>query len=343
MTKDDLETVEGRAYARAGVLGNPSDGYGGKAIAVSVYDFAAIVRIEPADHLRIITGRNAAHEFESLRDLDEFYKAQDCDGGARLLGAAIARFLSFATEVSRLPAADARLRFSMAFETTIPRQVGLAGSSAIIIAALRALSAWFNTQLPRFVLAELALKAELEDLGNAAGPMDRVIQAYEGLMAMELREPRAESGYTRLEIKQMPPLAVAWVPGGGEVSGRAHGDLRARWLAGDSEVWDTVKELRSVVDRGVVCLNDRDFDTFRALIDRNFELRTLIYDVSEHDLSMIAIAREAGAAAKLCGSGGAVLVVPADAGDLKSIEGLYRDRGYEFILPQLKPAAGAPK
>ena len=66
---------------------------------------------------------------------------------------------------------------------------------AIVIAALRALMSWFDVSIDPVTLAEMALAVEVEELGLAGGPMDRVIQVYEGLMLMDLREPRTAASY----------------------------------------------------------------------------------------------------------------------------------------------------
>ena len=341
MTHASTAPITETTYARVGLLGNPSDGYGGKAIAVSLYDFAAHVTIAPAKKIRLQPSADPTLGFDSIVEAGAICKDAASNGGVRLLSAAVSRFRSFAGQVDLLPAHDPKLRFSIEFETTIPLQVGLAGSSAIVIAALRSLASWFGVEISRFELAELALQAELEDLGNAAGPMDRVIQSYEGLLAMEFCEPRTEQGYLRLDADCLPPLFVAWRPGGGDVSGKPHGDLRTRWLAGDARVMETVEELRGVVDRGIACLATRDHDEFRRLVDNNFELRTRIFDVGARDHEMIALAREHHAAAKLCGSGGAILGVPRKANDLERIGRAFVDRGFEFLVPRLTPFGGS--
>ena len=46
----------GRAHARAGLLGNPSDVYEGKAIAVSICDFSAEVTLEAAERFGFEAG-----------------------------------------------------------------------------------------------------------------------------------------------------------------------------------------------------------------------------------------------------------------------------------------------
>lgn len=332
-----MTPVVASAPARVGLLGNPSDGYGGKALAVSLYNFGASVRIDPADAFRIVPGPGDALTFPSLRDAGTFFQRVGCDDGVRLLRAAIARFCAHASQVDRLAADDPRLRLSIGYETTIPRQVGLAGSSAIIIATLRALADWFGVEVPPFEMAELALRAEVEDLGHAAGAMDRVIQSYEGLMVMDLREPRSETRYERLDPAALPPFVIAWDPQGGDVSGRAHGDLRARWLAGDREVLDAVETLRALVDDGVAALRQGDAAAFRALVDRNFEIRTRIFHVGPRDREMVAVARAAGAAAKLCGSGGAILAMPTDSGRLGAVIDALEAAGYACARPKLTP------
>ena len=44
--------IETYAYARAGLLGNPSDGYFGKTIAILVRNFRARVLLYPSARLR---------------------------------------------------------------------------------------------------------------------------------------------------------------------------------------------------------------------------------------------------------------------------------------------------
>lgn len=78
---------------------------------------------------------------------------------------------------------------AMSFETNIPRQVGLSGSSAIIMAALRAFAQRSNTEWDLVELARTTLEVETQVLGWAAGPQDRVVQAFTGLLDMDFAEP----------------------------------------------------------------------------------------------------------------------------------------------------------
>ncbi len=89
----------------------------------------------------------------------------------------------------RAPRGGRRCRRSRpTIETEIPREVGLGGSSAIVIATLRALCALARSRLDPAATAAIALAVETEDLGIAAGPQDRLIQAHEGLLYLDFSE-----------------------------------------------------------------------------------------------------------------------------------------------------------
>lgn len=333
----------GIAHARAGLLGNPSDQYGGKTIAFAIRDFSARVTLEASDRFVLRHGPSDLIEFDSILEARESLRAGGCDDGIRLLRAAVRRFAGHCDGVGGMPEDDRLLRFEMRYETSIPRQVGLGGSSAIVIAALRALMAWFDVSIEPAPLAELALAAEVEDLGIAAGPMDRVVQCYEGVMLMDLREPRSAASYTSLAPEVLPPLFVAWDPRGGRASGRIHEGVRQRWREGDAEVHRAMAELRELVDSGVACLRCGAHAAFRELMNRNFEIRAQLFPISKSNREMVEIGRSHGAGVKLCGSGGAVVGAPADPRDLGEIERAYRGAGYGMIRPEVHSGEGEPR
>jgi len=335
--------VRATAHARAGLLGNPSDGYGGRAIAFAFAEFAATVTIRPAERFALRPAASDGIDFPTVRHAVDDYRDLGCEDGLRLLRAALVRFAGRTPELAGLADDDSRLRFEIAYATSIPRQVGLAGSSAIVVATLRALAAWFGVALPPFELAELALAVELEELGIAAGAMDRVIQAYEGLLAMDLREPRRPGSYASLEPASLPPLFVAWDPRGGQPSGRAHGTLRRRWLDGDPAVLAAIDRFRALVDDGIEALARRDAAALRELMRRNFAERCAIFEVGGRDREMVALAEARGAVAKLCGSGGAVVGSPAAPADLELLAADYERAGYRLLFPRIVPARHRPE
>ncbi|MCP4004808.1 MAG: GHMP kinase [bacterium] len=332
-----MKTTTGKAHARVGLLGNPSDGYEGQAIAFCTSDFAARVTLETAGRFEIVPGPDDEFDAPSVQALSRGLALRGCDGGVRLLRAAIRRFAIHWPELERLGEDDPRLRFRMRYETSIPRQVGLAGSSAIVIAALRALLEWFDVGAEAHELAELALAAEVDDLGIAAGPMDRVAQAYEDVLHMDFAPPRTPASYARLDPKLLPVMYIAWDPRGGEVSGRVHSDVRSRWTSGDPQVLEAMRRFRELVDEGIDCLQKRDLAGFRQCVDRNFDMRATIWKLTDRDQQLVAIGRSQGSAVKFCGSGGSVIGVPGDASELPAIERAYRDAGYELIRPSVLP------
>ena len=101
--------------------------------------------------------------------------------GADLVSAAVMRL----QRVTGAPVSASEIRWG----TNIPRSVGLAGSSAIVIAVLRALCASHAIALAPDALARLALEVETEELGIAAGLQDRIAQVYGGVTFMDFGSP----------------------------------------------------------------------------------------------------------------------------------------------------------
>ena len=352
-----VASVTGRAFARAGLLGNPADGYGAKAIAISIRNFSATVTIEPSDRLRFVAGPSDLISFQDLREAERTLARFGCEDGIRLLRAALRRFMAHCSErgivgrdsraatdlsgaitgLEHLAADDARLRFAIRYETDIPRQVGLSGSSAIVVSALRALMAWFDVTIDAASLVELALAAEVEDLRLAGGAMDRVIQVYQGAMLMDLGEPRTAASYTRLDPAMLPPLFVAWDPRRGQTSNVVHGALRARWEAGDREIRDYLSEFRPLADEGVAALQRGDVSAFRALMTRNYEMRSRFFPISERDRRMVEIARKHGGVGKLAGSGGAIVGALPHPDEFAALLEAYADAGFESLQPIITP------
>lgn len=301
-----MRTV-GRAYSRAGLLGNPSDIYGGRVIAFSFEDFHAEVTIESAPQREIAP-----------------------DGG--LLDALWALF------VKRHLPAGAAPTFRMRFESTIPRQVGLAGSSAILVAGLRALMDRFAVRIEPIVQAELALEVESEVLGIVAGPMDRVIQVFEGVQYIDCKRPLRADGVRGIDPARLPPVFVAYDPNPGQESGVVHSPVRERWLRGDPDVRRAIAIFPGLADRGHACLQAGDVQGLMPLLNENFDTRASIFDISARNREMVRVGRELGAATGFAGSGGAVVGLVQDAARLPVLEAAYRRAGFEFVRPRLRAA-----
>jgi glucuronokinase len=312
--------IESRAYARAGLLGNPSDGYFGKTISIIVRNFGAHVSlyetpemcIEPLEQDRNIF-RNIYHFLDSVQ-LTGYY------GGDRLVKAAIKKFCEYCEQ------SGIRLHnrnFTIRYRSTIPRQIGLAGSSAIITATLRALMQFYQVQIPMEVQPGIVLAAEKEELGINAGLQDRVIQVYEGCVFMDFdRAYMEEHGfgrYERLDPTRLPNLYIAYRVDLGKVSGAVLNDIRTKYDQGDRMVTETLAEIAGLAERGRRALLKGDFTAIHRLMNRNFDLRSRIMRISDSNRELVERARASGASAKFTGSGGSIIGMYENEDVLKSL------------------------
>jgi glucuronokinase len=275
-------TTTARAHARAALVGNPSDGYGGRTIAYTFRDLYADVTIQPARRLTVDAER----------------------GEAALLRAAHGRFVAHCAGRAVAPAPCA-----LSVRSTIPPEVGLAGSSAIVVAALRALSSFNNVEIPKEELPTVALAAE-EDLRIPAGLQDRVAQVYEGLVYMDFDpEQLALHGhgfYERIDSNLVEHAYVAWCPRAKVSSAAFHGELRRRFRSGDRDVIAALSELGELVNAARECLRAADHAGLDAIIDANFDLRRRLGPLDPTHVRMVEVARAAGASANFAGSGGSI-------------------------------------
>ncbi|RIV27218.1 GHMP kinase [Fibrisoma montanum] len=302
--------IETRAYARAGLLGNPSDGFFGKTIAISVRNFGASVTLYPSPELHIEAQLQDSNIFRSIFHLRDAVGTLGYHGGVPLIKAAIKKFAEYCEQQQiRLP----NQNFSIRYKTSIPRQVGLSGSSAIIVATFRALMQFYNVEIPQPVLPNLVLATETDELGIAAGLQDRVIQCYEGCVYMDFDQATMErqgyGQYQPLDPRLLPKLYIAYNTELGKQSGRVHNDVRARWQKGEEKVVQTMRNIANVAHEGREALLRHDTDSLHGLINRNFDLRREIYAISERNLSLIETARGCGASASFTGSGGSIIGV----------------------------------
>jgi glucuronokinase len=300
--------IEERAYARAGFLGNPSDGYFGKAISISIKNFGAHVTLYQSPELKIEPQVQDTNEFSNIFSLIESIKIHGYYGGDRLIKATIKTFAEYCQKNNiRIE----NKNFTIRYHSTIPRQVGLAGSSAIVTAAMRALTKFYTIEIPLEMFPTVVLKAEACELGITAGLQDRVIQAYEGCMYMDFNKKILEAenhgSYERLTPTIFDTLYVAYKVELSKVSGTILNDLRSRYERGDSEVIETLEEIASLAEKGKKLLKDGDIDALNVLINRNFDLRRKIMKISESNIELIETARACGASAKFAGSGGSII------------------------------------
>ncbi len=318
--------IETRAFARAGLLGNPSDGYFGKTISISVRNFGAQVTLYESPELVIEPQPSDVNVFKDIHDLVDRIESHGYYGGDRLVKAAIKQFYQYCrAQGIQLPLKN----FTIRYRTNIPRQVGLAGSSAIVTATFRALIQFFHVEIPKPLLPTLILKTETDELGINAGLQDRVIQVYEGCVYMDFdrkfMEKHGHGKYEPLEASKLKNIYLAYRTDLSKVSGQVLNDIRQRYEKGDQQVIETLEEIASLAEQGKTLIEKGELEALNELINRNFDLRRKIMRISDENLKMIETARRCGASAKFAGSGGAIV-------------GFYRDDAMlSQLIEALKP------
>jgi glucuronokinase len=318
-----VRIFETKAYARAGLIGNPSDGYHGKTISLIVKNFSARVVIYEWPELEILPTRQDHCRFDSLNEFLRDQRLNGYYGGMRLVKASIKLFAEYCKKAGiELTAGN----FSLRYSSNIPRQVGLAGSSAIVTATARALCRFYDVRIPKEILPSLILSVERDELGIGAGLQDRVAQVYEGVTYMDfdkdfMRE-RGHGRYESLDPQALPPVYIAYQTELAESSDVFHNDIRKRYDSGDRKVIDGMDAIADLARQARECLSGRDFESLARLMNRNFDIRRSLYNLNPKHIRMVELAREIGASAKFAGSGGSII-------------GTYKD---EAMYAQLKRA-----
>jgi len=332
-----MSTIVKRVFCRAGLLGNPSDGYGGKTISLIVRNFFAEVKLSPATNVSLIPGPAENPSFDSVYQLNEHFRQVGYFGGLRLIKATIKRFVDFAEQYLDL---DCGAGFTIDYRSNIPRSVGLAGSSAIVVATLKALADHFGWAEKPDLLASLALSVERDELKIPAGLQDRVIQSREGVVYMDFSNMQNLHGldcgrYSQLDPKLLGNLYVAYGTRAAEPTETQHGDLRDRFQQGDARVVDAMKSFADIAEQGRAAIESGNLERLAVLIDDNFDLRAQICDVNPLHLKMIKVARACGASAKFCGSGGAIIGTYPDESTFSKLESALAKIDCRVFKPQI--------
>ncbi len=329
--------IETRAYARAGLLGNPSDGYFGKTISIIVRNFGASVSLWETPELVIEEMDVDQNTFRNIYHLADTVKLTGYYGGTRLIKAAIKKFLEYCESNNiRLD----NKNFTIRYRSSIPRQVGLAGSSAIVTATMKALMQFYEVDVPKHILPTVILKAETDELGINAGLQDRVIQVYEGCVYMDFKKEHLQKNgfgkYEPVDSTLLPKLYLAYKLELGKVSGTVLSNIREKYEKGDPLVTDTLSELADLAVQGKEAILNRDYPSLHQLIDRNFDLRCKIMKISDSNMELVMTARKCGASAKFSGSGGAIIGMYDDDEVLKRLIINLQKVGARVIKPIIR-------
>ncbi|MGI6561532.1 MAG: mevalonate kinase [Clostridia bacterium] len=286
------------APGRAGIIGNPTDGYGGSLISCSIKNRAEVTI--QSDKGLILESENRRKELIWRNDYEN--KQDEFD-----IIRCVLRFL-------RLYNLKARITF----KSNIPVQAGLAGSTALLSCVLSAVLAYTGIKKNKYELAEMNRTIELNYLKCQCGYQDAYMTTFGGLCYLDFRgkeyyKDYLEEIYAVVEnissyVKDLPFVIVH--TGIKHNSGDFHKPLRERWLDGDEAVIKGYKEIACIAREGKKALIKQNWEELAYLMNQNHKIQSSLAFSGEQNEYMIKIAKENGAlAAKLAGAGGGGTII----------------------------------
>lgn len=325
--------------ARINVVGSPTDAVEGAYATISAaVDVRGGATVEDGDGLVFRRADGSERRFTPGPIADP--------RGFAVEAAAVNAFLRHAPELGeRLQ----RRGMAVTTWTDVPASSGMAGSSVLVLAVLAALRVHYDL-CPRrwndYVLAELAQRAEEQEMGVVCGFADRYAPvfgdiAYLGYHGKLWHAPLGEEPFATWEPlgRFCPPLTFCVATTGVQRdSGSVHAPMRALYLeqrrAGTGPLPGLSRELGATAWRGKIALLRGDLAELGRQIDRNQELVDVLMrhcgfaaGAGEEVAMLVDAACAAGAlGAKLTGAGGggAIFALAAPGTEEAVLDGLRR-------------------
>jgi len=322
------------APGRAGIIGNPTDMYGGAVLSCSV-GMRAHATITPSSELVLETGGQECH----IVSRDDLRPRHDHFDLARAI-----------LDYMRLPPLKCRIQY----ESEIPLRSGLSGSTALVVALLQALLAWRGEYPNRYQLAERARYIELNYLKVVCGYQDAYMCTFGGLNFMDFG---GKQFYRHAEAElfaTIEPLAdyVSELPfvlgftGLLHDSGQVHKPLRERWLEGEAAVVEGYRRITEIARMGKKALLTANWPLLGRLMNENHAIQRDLGGSGELNEKLIAAALDAGAlGAKLAGAGhGGTIIALWPWPDATRLEEALREAGAsEIYCLQMAPGVTIEK
>lgn len=293
-------TIAASAPGRCGIIGNPSDIYGGNVLSCSLPARACCrLTLDVPDNL---------------------------PSDPTLWNAATARFSLQNVKVE--------------WSSDVPRSSGLAGSTALLAATLACVLKARGQKMPEPAeFAELVRDVERYEAGVVCGFQDAYMVVHGGLQLMHFdgKRPDQRGGPLASMNRKVAPLPFLLVTTGVErLSGSVHGPMAERWLRGEREVVHAMERISEMGLQGWEALSAGDLGLLAQLMTENQTLIASLGGSGEAIDALIADCIDEGAyAAKLAGAGmgGTVIALTEEP---KTLADRLRARGYErFMRPEI--------
>jgi len=323
------------APGRCGIVGNPSDMYGGSVISCSTSE-RANVTVEDYDVL----------ELEVAGTVRTIRTPQDLDQDGDMFDAVLA-----AIEYFEL--GDARIRIKA--QSDIPIRAGLSGSTAVMTALVAGLLEWMEMKdlhtpeetawgkqayKNRHILAEIVRHIELYFLKIVCGYQDAYMCSFGSLNFLDFHDKENYLSLNHEPLGTVEDLA-GFVPGlpfvlahtgVQRVSGKVHKPVRDRWIEGDSAVVKGMLRLAHIARMAKKSLLQGNWEYLGEAMTENHEIIRSLGSSSEINEKIINIALDSGAiAAKLAGAGKGGTIIALNPEPETMITAL-KDAGINRIL-----------
>ena len=317
------------APGRAGIIGNPTDMYGGSVISCSITEraYCELSRSEQSA-IRMDGDAIALTGFESLA----------LDGGKFDLAKAALQALEMDPSAHKI---------TISLRTDVPEQAGLAGSTAMLACAVGCLLAHLGIELNKYELAETVRKIETDVMKITCGYQDHYMAVFGGLNYMDFRgkemmrqskdEPFATIEPLSEVVGELPMILAH--TGVKRCSGSVHKSLRERWLGGEEQVVEGYVRIAELGRLGKKALLARDWKALGELMNENHAIQRDLGGSGESNERLIEAALSHGAlGAKLAGAGqgGTIIALTEDPDRLAKA---LLDAGASRILTP-KPTEG---
>ncbi len=316
------------APGRCGILGNPSDMYGGSVISISTKERA---RCELA--IGDVGMIQSGDQNQTLRNRDDL----DLRGDRLDILRAVMQYFHDDLE-------DVPIRLSVS--TDIPMQAGMAGSTALMVSVVGALNAQFKWGMNPWIIAETARKIENRVMKVLCGHQDQHMAVFGGVNHMiflgkQSLEQRDDEPLATVEplapyLKRIPLLCAH--TGLKHHSGSVHRSPRERWLAGEKQVVDSFHRIADLPRLGKRALLSGDWKKLGELMNENQSIISSLGGSGEVNDRLIYVALDAGAyGAKLAGAGGGGTILVLTDHPRKVGNALLKAGADSLMYPQPSP------
>ena len=306
------------APGRCGIIGNPTDMYGGSVLSCTIPQ-RGYVSIRPADRLILESDQGTL----TVRARDDLRQRGD-------------HFDVLRAVISQQQCLGMKAHFTC--WSDVPVGSGLSSSSSLVVAALYALTHYQGRALGKYYFAETARAIELNDMGVVCGYQDFYMPTFGGLNYLDFRDKEFyrevhSEPYASVESLTALVPALPFVLAHTGVEHRAgvvHKPIRERWLEGERAVVQAYENIARLAREGKKSLLEQDWTRLGKLMNENHAIQRDLGGSGEANERLIQAALDNGAlGAKLAGAGdgGTIIALhpePEHLGNLLSEAGAAR-------------------